>query len=184
MKDYWNERYIKTKGAGSGMGSVGEFRAFIQYIATTLEIPFDRTILDYGCGNRFMWSGIRVSNYTGLDKSKVIIDINKRKYPQYKFIMPHELEKQYDVSFCISVIIHAMTNSELENILTDLAFHTNETIIISHWITEPKSIQEHERFWDIKDWASLIEQYGWHLADQIGYEDNLNMVSIFRKNGK
>jgi len=184
MSEYWNNRY--STGGTSGGGSVGGFRNFIQEIVANLEIEQGKTILDYGCGDKKLWSGFLLRPYTGLDISDTIIERNKIKYPYDKYILPHELVEEYDVSLCISVVFHVLEIGALVDILMDLALHTNDTIIISYWKKETIGYYDtsYQRFWDIDDWKNILEDRGWQLSEIKPYEDDLNMVAIFRREEK
>jgi len=182
MENYWNVRYKGEEGSGSG--SYGKYREFIQQTIHQLRIPIEKTTLDYGCGDRMVWEGFefRDNKYTGLDLSSVIINKNKEKYSQFKFLLVDELEDMYDVAFCISVIFHLLTKESLDKVLTDLATHTSDTIVIGHWAKEPvKYDTSHQKYWDIIEWKKILEIYGWVWHKQIfSKHDDLFTISIFK----
>jgi len=182
MKNYWNKRYAHR--IGSGAGSVGKFRAFVQKTLDGLRIPMEKTALDYGCGDMQMWKGFPINHYTGLDFSNVIVKRNRKRFPNKEFLLPHELKGMYDVSFCISVIIHILDKEELFKILTDLAKHTRETIIISYWEQEPPNLDKsYQKYWAASEWSHLLTEYGWyftslHYTDD---ENDYNVICVYEK---
>ena len=82
---YWENRY--KSGGNSGLGSYNEFAgykaSFINEIISKYKI---QTVCELGCGdgnNLKYYKGF--NKYYGFDVSKIIIDMNRKKFDNEKF---------------------------------------------------------------------------------------------------
>lgn len=83
-KDYWDARYRSKRT--SGVGSIGENRAWKwKQIETYVKVS-NRSVLDIGCGDLSFWEGRKCASYVGLDFSPTIIERTRKARPDWIFI--------------------------------------------------------------------------------------------------
>lgn len=124
-KAYWNGRYGGDKlkeGNTSGYGSYDEQLERKLNFLRPLEGV--KTITEIGCGD-FNFGSRVVSlyedvKYSGYDISEVIIDRNKRCFPQHTFGMMEEEIPTADLVLCVDVLLHVIDEKEAEKMLNFL----------------------------------------------------------------
>jgi SAM-dependent methyltransferase len=112
-RKFWNERYQRLPQLGSGPGS----RAYAAWIKQRLirDVVANhriRSILDIGCGD-LCWLQedlIESVAYCGCDISDVIVERNRARFPQLKFML-HDvaaapLQQTAELVVCFDVLIH------------------------------------------------------------------------------
>lgn len=137
-EQYWDQRYASggTSGEGS-IGSDGEWK----WSVIERYVPFLTNVLDIGCGDLTFWEGRDCENYTGIDISKTIVEVNTKKRPKWKFIHGNAeiriegLKK--DVVFCFDVLFHIMNTKTYREVLKNICHYSNDFIFIYTWINNP-----------------------------------------------
>ena len=146
-KEFWDEKY--AKGGISGRGSIGIYRNWKwSKIKNMIGLSFT-SLIDVGCGDLSFWNHPaakrifkqRVFKYVGLDISKEIIDRNRRKFPNYKFVhTPAHLEIEglrSQVVFALDLLFHLMNDGEFDLTLENLCRYTNQFLVIYTWARNP-----------------------------------------------
>ena len=132
--------YRKEKwgiGKGSGIGSQPSMAAkYLDYLRT---IPRGASVIDMGCGDHQLYVGLDLSqwDYTGVDISRLALDLAKERSPAAKLILissPTEwlpLALGKDVCLVKDVIMH-WTDEELEEYFVPFCAGYKGRIILSH----------------------------------------------------
>lgn len=145
-RSFWSKRYREDPALGSGVGSRGENlfhkRAIIRKFLTRL---CPQTILDVGCGDHKVLSGVAMSaRYHGIDISPIIIDENKRKYADKRFtcIDFSHLDNvdafKSDIVLCFEVLIHQHTFEAYRALLKNVVRAARVGGIVSGYLSNPK----------------------------------------------
>jgi SAM-dependent methyltransferase len=124
---FWNERYQRLPELGSGPGS----RAYAAWIKQRLIREAVarhriRSILDIGCGD-LCWLQedlIESVAYSGCDISEVIVERNRARFPQLKFLL-HDvaaspLQETAELVVCFDVLIHQIERAAFERALRNV----------------------------------------------------------------
>lgn len=111
---YWNNRY--KSGGNSGTGSYGHLA---QFKADILNEFFEkheiRKVIDYGCGDGYQLSLLKMKRYVGYDVSREIIRRNKERFAKdtskefYEYDDEYEKHQEHDENDCalsMDVIFH------------------------------------------------------------------------------
>lgn len=112
---FWKTRIEAAKMTGVFNHSVydtgtAEFQAIWRTHQKIIEkiIPKEATILDLGCGYGRACTTFSPENYTGADFSPDFIELAKRDYPNYKFVVENIkklsfADKQFDWVLLLSI---------------------------------------------------------------------------------
>lgn len=120
--DYWNQRYggyFSKSFQNSGAGTHGPMADTKLQLLKGLDI---QSITDIGCGDFHFAKRVLEMypvRYTGLDISQVIIEKNKKDYPQYDFRMMGDIPEA-DLLLCIDVLFHILDDKKLEELLSQI----------------------------------------------------------------
>lgn len=116
------------------------------------EIKAEERILDAGCGNGKLLEFLpRGADYLGIDSSKELIDISKKRFPRYKFKVADilELDKlnigEFDHIFCLAVLPHIPGEDLRIRALSQLSakLKSDGRMLISAWnLWERKILRE------------------------------------------
>jgi hypothetical protein len=113
---YWNNRY--AAGGDSGYGSYGEQLQKKLNCLRGLDI---HSVVEVGCGDfnfgKHLMELYPYATYTGYDISNVIIEKNKRDYPQHSFTSVPKLP-QADLVVCVDVLFHILDDTQVEKTLS------------------------------------------------------------------
>jgi len=127
--NYGDNRY--KKGGNSGQGSYGRLAEFkLDIINEFIKARKLTTLVDVGCGDANIGSQIKVKNYIGTDISDSIIEKNKVKYPDRKFVKYSELSGVADVVLSLDVIFHLIEDKDYEDHMRFLFEHAEKYVII------------------------------------------------------
>jgi 2-polyprenyl-3-methyl-5-hydroxy-6-metoxy-1,4-benzoquinol methylase len=145
-REFWNTRYRDNPDLGSGIGSRGtNMRHKRAIISQYLNGIRPRSILDVGCGDHEVLSGISFdANYHGIDISSEIIDINTRKYLDRKFScvdfsqIEDTSEYESDVVFCLEVLIHQHREQDYKRVLNKVVQTARLGGLVSGYVSNPR----------------------------------------------
>ena len=117
--NYWNSRY--ATGGNSGDGSYGkQLEKKLAWLGG-LDI---KSITEIGCGDFNFGSNLLklypTATYVGSDISSVIVEKNKKDYPQHSFRMATEPMPISDLLLCIDVLFHVTDDEDYEFLLQGL----------------------------------------------------------------
>ena len=170
--EYWETRYSKgIHGGKSGPGSVGENRTWKWSIIDRFIDVKEADVLDIGCGDLSFWEGRTCKSYLGLDFSPTIIQRNKLRNPEWKFIqgdasVNHNF--QADIVFCFDMLFHIMSDDVYFDILRNLSKWTNKWLFIYTW---------HERYFNDEPTDGKY-QYFRPLQKHLEYLSPLKLVTV------
>lgn len=138
VNNYWNEHY--RKGGRSGEGSIDESRDWKMGILQNNGLRYDNSVIDVGCGDMEFWQEFAVSDYTGIDISRNIIEKNKVHYPKYKFYCedsssPLNIKAQYVT--CFDMLFHIMDTTKYIMTLANLVYYTQDKLFVYTWQKNP-----------------------------------------------
>ncbi|MFZ4632082.1 MAG: class I SAM-dependent methyltransferase [Patescibacteria group bacterium] len=107
------------------------------------EVKDGDNVLDVACGNGRLIEALKNKkiNYLGVDNSFNLIELAKKNYPDYKFMIGDmlNLEKiennEFDFIFCLAALQHIPSKDLRVKVLRDMAakLNSNGKLIISNW---------------------------------------------------
>lgn len=116
---YWNERYQQRGNSGAGSYG-GQLEKKLNWLKG-LEV---NSITEIGCGDFNFGSHLMElypnATYSGCDISKVVLEKNREKYPQYNFYPAGGHNPPSDLLLCIDVLFHITDDGEYQNMLDTL----------------------------------------------------------------
>ena len=111
----------------------------------------DDSVLDLGCGNGRLIEMLQSSNkYLGIDNSKGLIKIAKKRYPNFKFqqrdILKLNLKKKFNTIYSLSVI-HHFPKKYHQKFIQIIKKHLNKNgkTIITVWKLNQKQFKSGEK---------------------------------------
>lgn len=120
-KQFWNNRY--ATGGNSGYGSYGEQLAWKLGWLSGLNI---KTISEIGCGDFNFGKNLLdiypYAKYTGEDFSDVIVEKNKKLFPEQTFTTNLDEVPPADLLLCVDVLFHVLDGEELKKLLLELNY--------------------------------------------------------------
>lgn len=188
--NYWENRY--KNGGNSGKGSRSVHKEY-KWNVLDRHVGNIDDIIDVGCGDLAFMDGKSVLNYIGIDISKTIIDINKKKYPNWKFInaSSDEYIEGIDSSLvlCHDILFHILDDDVFINTLHNLTKYSNKYISIYNWHKNPlnkwykKQIKDsYQAYRILDDYFYIFENMGFHckIIEQSPY-DKVGALYVFEK---
>lgn len=135
--EYWDGIY--KSGGNSGPGSIGFERAWKWQVIRKFVARLD-SVLDIGCGDLSFWNSLYCETYTGVDFSQTVIQINKHSHPDWRFINIKTETRQpihARLVFCLDLLFHVLDRDNLNSILQNLAFYSEDLIFVYCWSRNP-----------------------------------------------
>lgn len=104
-------------------------------------MPHGAKVLDLGCGDGRLFEILKVKkvDYTGVDFSRSLLELAKKKYPQQEFIEQDitklDLNRRYDRIVLLAAFHHIPGKSSRQKTLKNIGNHLNAdgVLIISVW---------------------------------------------------
>lgn len=138
---FWNQRYSENPDLGSGIGSRGDSRIYKRRLLEDFAIQLrPRSVLDVGCGDAEVSSGLPAEGYTGLDFSEVIVASNREKFRDRTFVAGNFLEIDIgpaEMVVCLDVLIHLSSPEEYRSFVHKLVRSTLKKGIVAGDETDP-----------------------------------------------
>ncbi|MCL6698255.1 hypothetical protein LZ496_05595 [Sphingomonas sp. NSE70-1] len=138
---FWEFRYRHFPERGSGVGSRG---ANLEYKRTLLRgegIKDASTVLDVGCGDLEVVSGLNLKAYLGLDTSVESLERAARLRPEWRFaLVPPAVTDRAEFVICFEVAIHQETAEDYLALIDFLAQSTERTLIVSGYEAPTEAI--------------------------------------------
>lgn len=133
---FWNFRYKYFPELGSGQGSRGEVREQKRQLLCELGLTQYKSVLDIGCGDGEMLSGIDINNYIGVDISEAAIKQHKIKRAKGKFILAESAISlpsgiAAELTLCFEVLIHQTSIEDFDATLSRVISATTKRLVIS-----------------------------------------------------
>lgn len=136
VKEYWDRRY--KSGGNSGAGSYGALREFkINFLNSFIAENGVSSLVDLGCGDGSVASGIVVESYTGLDISEQALTLCKKavRTQGARFFctetFPYrEHAGAFDVALSMDVIFHLVEDSLFVKYMANLFSLSGKYVII------------------------------------------------------
>ena len=98
-------------------------------------------MVDVGCGDLSFWEARHCKSYIGIDIAENIIDENRGKRPEWKFIPANAKDKiegiKGRVVFSLDLLFHIMNTDDFVKILENLCYYSMEWIYIYTWSINP-----------------------------------------------
>ena len=99
------------------------------------------SLVDLGCGDVEVLRGLHLDRYLGVDVSGVVIERNRRVFPEWKFvhgpISELSVSEPYDAALCLDVLIHQRRRRDFEGIVAKLDSFGADLLVVSGYETEP-----------------------------------------------
>src|SRR3990167_1721268 len=173
-KKYWDSRY--ERGYNSGNGSYGDLLYKKLQWLMGLDIE---SISDIGCGDfNFGKDLLKIypnARYVGQDISKVIIEKNKKNYPERIFTTDINELPQADLLTCIDVLLHVIEDDELEALLQQIENKWTKYLAITAYERD-EPMQSHVRIRKFD-----YQRFGKPIIRQIIEEDGQMYFYLFEK---
>lgn len=141
-RQFWDLRYAENPELGSGLGSR---EASLKYKRDVIKGVLNKikpsSILDIGCGDQLVTKEIPDDIYVGIDLSPIIIEQNRQKYPNRRYIVADFLAEhlqQYEMTTCFDVIIHLDNQEAYRSFVDKVVRCTQAYGIISGYETPPE----------------------------------------------
>lgn len=157
----WSELY----GSCRALHSINAVR--FDYITNAICIK-NKNILDIGCGGGILSEKLRLhgANVTGIDKSKILIDIARRNYNSNVLYVNTDIEHfnsnvKYDIIVCMEVIEHLKNISMFFDFLYKIKSHNTQLFVSSL----DKSILNYLEIIFFGEYVSKILQKNTHNYD-------------------
>ena len=193
-RTYWNNRY--SLGMDSGSCSVGKLKDWRWKIIKKHAKLKNKSVLDVGCGDLRFWDGVKHTDYTGIDISKVIIEQNRVNKPNWFFIcedasIPSNnlmadivFYLMADVVFCFEMLFHIMTEESYIRILQNLNRWTKETLFVSCWSERPEPLvfQNYQAHYQLDEYLHLLPDL--ELKKKYTIEKGLRALYVFERGTK
>lgn len=134
---FWNDYY--AQGGNSGSGSYGRLAEFKRHIIEQfLRSNSIHTVVEIGCGDGNQLSLIDYEDYTGVDVSQVIINVNRERFQTdahkhfYCTLTERDkyIGKKYDLALSMDVIFHLLEDDVFHAYLEDLFSLSNRFVIV------------------------------------------------------
>jgi SAM-dependent methyltransferase len=141
--NFWEYRYKTNIELGSGFGSRGKHLLYKRQLLNDIyNITDFKSVLDVGCGDIEVITGINFKNYTGIDMSPFIVNRNAKIKPNYKFLCADftllDTEPlKADLVLCFDVLIHLHDYDVYNKFVSQLFKVTKKTFIISGYNSIP-----------------------------------------------
>lgn len=172
-KSYWDNRY--SFGGDSGYGSYGEqLKKKLDWICP-LEF---KTISELGCGDFNFGKSIlerHPAEYIGYDISNVIVERNRRTYPNYGFLTYRGTIDPADLVMCVDVLFHIIEDSDVEKLLQSLEKAWTKYLVITAYERD-ESLDNHVRIRKFDP-----SRFGVPILREIVEEDGSLYFYIFKK---
>lgn len=189
---FWNERYLM--GGNSGKGSRGKKRR-IKWEHIKKLIGTFQSVIDVGCGDLAFWDNRFAKkimtqsgfNYVGIDYSEVIINKNRDRYQEFKFIctgsnllVPH---LKADVVICFDLLFHLLDEAVFVETIKNLSKYSRNWIVIGTWINSPKQYNTaYQEFRQLENYLEVFHKESFELIEPpIRYGNGINAIYFFQK---
>lgn len=180
MKDfeisYWNNRY--NSGLTSGYGSYGEA---LERKLNWLKGLGIESISDMGCGDFNFGSNLLKiypkASYMGYDISNVIIEKNKKEYPNINFTNELNLPDS-DLLLCVDVLFHIKEDEEYNKMLEYLKNHWKKYLAVTAYEREALPVEEGGH---VKVRNFDYKQFGTPIIREISEEAGELRFYLFKK---
>lgn len=151
-RTYWNRRYRRDPGLGSGLGSRGHVRDYKQeLLRATVEMFQPDSILDVGCGDMEVSMALPEGGYLGIDISEEIIARNRSQYPGRRFLCGGLLELDLDPAdlvVCLDVCIHMRSAEEYHRFLSRLVSCARKGGVVAGYDSRPPVVSDITFYWE------------------------------------
>ena len=185
---FWNEGYTGHRELGSGIGSRGQFLLDKKSILEKLvneNLP--ETVLDVGCGDLEVTGSLAFNKYLGIDISEVIIERNRRKWPELAFVAGDFLELakgdelNSDIVICLDVVIHESDMERYKRIVETLVTATKRIGVIAAYEMPPRKEFRSETTFYHEPITETLRRAGARDIRAIGYYRDLSVISYRTK---
>ena len=145
-KNFWENRYKTNLELGSGRGSRGKPLCIKKTILNKILEEFKPdSVLDVGCGDIEVVKDLPMVNYTGIDLSPFIMEKNRIKRPNWRFITGDFIELykknplESDLVICFDVLIHQFHYETYQEIIRLLSKCCRKICLLSGFEESPGS---------------------------------------------
>lgn len=148
---FWNERYASNPQLGSGLGSRGDSLALKRELLTRLvEEVRPATVLDVGCGDLQVGSVLPSSGYLGVDVAEVVVEANRRAFPERTFVAGDFLTLSLapaDLVVALDVLIHQSEPQQYQDFVGRLVQLTGGRGAVAGYHRRPRAWRSHFTFY-------------------------------------
>jgi hypothetical protein len=131
---FWEERYTSNPDLGSGIGSRTIYSTLKRQLLNRYVVSFRPEVLDWGCGDLWVASGLDLAHYTGVDLSHSALDLARSRRPDWEFLHATEDSdrlKEADVVLCFDVLIHQRSREDFMNLLDRITSLARCRLVVS-----------------------------------------------------
>jgi len=129
---FWSYRYAAHPERGSGVGSRGENLIYKRRMLKEQGVETAQSVLDVGCGDLEVLREFDIQNYIGLDVSQEALKKARAARPDWQFsLLQNQSVGKLEMVLCLEVLIHQSTREHYDELVSFLAEHTEQTLIVS-----------------------------------------------------
>jgi hypothetical protein len=129
---FWNFRYATHPERGSGLGSRGEHLITKRALLSQQGLADFGSVLDVGCGDLHVLSGLNLTGYFGIDVSPAAVEKARVLRPDWEFaVYAGQAVAPREAVVCMDVLIHQRDQQAYDDLVRFLADHTLKTLFVS-----------------------------------------------------
>jgi hypothetical protein len=129
---FWDFRYATHPERGSGLGSRGEHLLAKRALLSQQGLGDFASVLDVGCGDLHVLSGLNLTGYFGIDVSAAAVAKARSLRPDWEFaVYAGQAVDPREAVVCMDVLIHQRDYQAYCDLLRFLADHTVKTLFVS-----------------------------------------------------
>jgi 2-polyprenyl-3-methyl-5-hydroxy-6-metoxy-1,4-benzoquinol methylase len=138
---YWDLHYSREDSLRLGADLQGPSLPYKQQVVRQFVGRFGPlSTLDIGCGDGLATMDVQDELYTGIDISPVVVDRNRTRLPQRKYLLGDFVDKRlprYELTLCFDVVIHLDSTERYREFVSQVLNCTAGHGVISGYEEEP-----------------------------------------------
>jgi hypothetical protein len=129
---FWDFRYATHPERGSGLGSRGEHLLAKRALLKQHGLEDFASVLDVGCGDLQVLSGLDLHGYFGIDVSAAAVEKARALRPDWEFAVHAGQDiAAREAVVCLDVLIHQREADAYHALVAFLADHAEKTLFVS-----------------------------------------------------
>jgi methyltransferase family protein len=184
---FWERRYKSDLTLGSGLGSRGASLRYKQNLLDKILNDISPgSVLDVGCGDIELTAKLHLSNYTGIDISKFVVERNSQRKPDWTFRAGDFLkiaskeDFEADLVLCLDVLIHEHDVTRYKQMVERLVALTRVVGVVGAYALPPRTGYSSDITAYHEPITETLKRAGAHAIQVIGYYRDTTVVCYRR----